>query len=355
MPRAAAPPKSALRRLATLGRLGSGLTGSLALAKLRGLFAREARRKALLEAHHAESAKRVLATMGQMKGAIMKLGQMASYVSGDVPEEYRALLASLQAQAPALGFDAIRVEVERELGDRIDALFRELECEPLAAASIGQVHRGVLRDGREVAVKVQYPGVDEAIRADLANAGWLYAAVGAIYKNLDPGPLVEELRGRLLEELDYESEARNQRAFAELYAGNPWVRVPGVITSHSTRRVLTSELVRGRDFAWLRAQPDALRQRAAEVLYRFVWGSMFRHRAFNGDPHPGNYLFHADGAVTFLDFGCVKYFAEPVARGMLLWRGIAPKRGSSRSNTCASEREVYSRVNVYSPGRRNGS
>jgi predicted unusual protein kinase regulating ubiquinone biosynthesis (AarF/ABC1/UbiB family) len=152
VPRASAPPRGALRRLIELGHLGSRLSTSLALAKVRGLFAREARRKALLDAHHAESAKRVLATMGQMKGAIMKLGQMASYVSDGVPEEYRALLASLQTQAPALDFAAIRAEIERELGDRASALFRELDPEPLAAASIGPVHRGVLRDGREVAV-----------------------------------------------------------------------------------------------------------------------------------------------------------------------------------------------------------
>ena len=311
-----APPRSALRRRLAVGGLGSGLALRFGLAKLRGLFVRRARRKALLDAYHAESARRVLETMGRMKGAIMKLGQIASYVSTDLPEVYRAQLAQLQSQAPALEFEAIARELERELGAPLPKRFRSLDPVPLAAASIGQVHRGVLLDGREVAVKVQYPGIDEAIRADLANVAWLYGAVGALYRNLDPGPVVEELRARILEELDYANEARNQRAFAELWAEHPLVRIPGVIASHSTARVLTSELVRGRDFAWLCAQPDALRQRAAEVMYRFVWCSMFRHRAFNGDPHPGNYRFHEDGSVTFLDFGCVKFFDEPIARGL---------------------------------------
>ncbi len=310
------PTRSAFGRLRALGGLGSKLGAGFALAKLRGLFVRKARRKALLDAYHAESAKRVLATMGQLKGAIMKLGQIASYVSTDLPPEYRALLARLQTSAPPVDFSAIRVELERELDAPVEALFRSLDPAPLAAASIGQVHRGVLHDGREVAVKVQYPGIDEAIRADLDNAGWLYGMVGALYRNLDPGPVVDELRARIGEELDYANEARNQRAFAELWADHPLIRIPPVIASHSTARVLTSGLVGGHDFTWLRAQPDAVRQRAAEVLYRFVWGSMFRHRAFNGDPHPGNYRFHEDGGVSFLDFGCVKYFDEATARGM---------------------------------------
>ncbi|MEX2209179.1 MAG: AarF/ABC1/UbiB kinase family protein [Myxococcota bacterium] len=316
MKSAQAPPGGALRRLRLLGGLGSGLAGRYGLSKLRGLFRSETRRKALLDAYHAESAKRVLETLGQMKGAIMKLGQIASYASTDLPEAYRTLLAQLQAQAPPVAFAAIRHELERELGASVEERFRTLDPVPLAAASIGQVHRGVLLDGREVAVKVQYPGIDLAIRADLTNVGWLYGAVGALYRNLDPGPVVEELRARILEELDYANEARNQRAFAELWADHPLVKIPDVIASHSTARVLTSELVGGHDFAWLCAQPDALRQRAAEVMYRFVWCSMFRHRAFNGDPHPGNYRFHADGSVSFLDFGCVKYFDEAIARGM---------------------------------------
>jgi predicted unusual protein kinase regulating ubiquinone biosynthesis (AarF/ABC1/UbiB family) len=293
--------------LRAVGKLGSGLGLAFAWTKLRGLFAREARRRELVERYHARSAERVLETAGQMKGALMKLAQMASYVSDSLPPQYRAMLAQLQSQAPPVEFEAIRAGVERELGAATRSLFAELDPVPLAAASIGQVHRARLRDGREVAVKVQYPGIDAAIRADLDNVDWLYTLVGAFYPALETGPVVEELRARLGEELDYANEARNQNAFAELYAEHPGIRVPAVIASHSTKRVLTMELATGGDFRWLRAQPDSLRQRAAEIVYRFVWGSMFRHRAFNGDPHPGNYRF-ADGSVAFLDFGCVKFF-----------------------------------------------
>ena len=311
-----APPRSSLARLRALGRLGSGLGLAFAWTKLRGLFAREARRRALVERYHAESAKRVLATAGQLKGALMKLAQMASYVSDGLPAEYRTLLAQLQQQAPPVEFAAIRAALERELDAALETRFAELDPAPLAAASIGQVHRGRLHDGREVAVKVQYPGIDRAIQTDLDHADWLYTLVGAFYPSLETGPVVEELRARLSEELDYAHEAANQRAFAELYAEHAEVRVPAIVASHSTRRVLTMELARGGDFAWLCAQPEPLRQRAAEVVYRFVWGSMFRHRAFNGDPHPGNYRFADDGSVTFLDFGCVKFFSEATTRAM---------------------------------------
>jgi predicted unusual protein kinase regulating ubiquinone biosynthesis (AarF/ABC1/UbiB family) len=312
----APPPKSSFARLRAVATLGSGLGFAFAWTKLRGLFAREARRRELVERYHAESAKRVLATAGQMKGALMKLAQMASYVSDSLPPQYRELLAQLQSNAPPMEFAAIRAAIEHELGEDVTRLFAELDPIPLAAASIGQVHRARLRDGREVAVKVQYPGIDAAIRADLQNVDWLYTMVGAFYPALETGPVVEELRERLGEELDYANEARNQSAFAELYAEHAAIAVPAVIASHSTKRVLTMELARGGDFAWLRAQPDAVRQRAAEVVYRFVWGSMFRHRAFNGDPHPGNYRFDADGRVTFLDFGCVKYFDARTTEAM---------------------------------------
>ena len=311
-----APPRSSFARLRALGGLGSGLGFAFAWTKLRGLFMREARRRELVERYHAESAQRVLATAGQLKGALMKLAQMASYVSDGLPAEYRTLLAQLQSQAPPVEFAAIRAALERELDAPLEKRFAELDPVPLAAASIGQVHRGRLRDGREVAVKVQYPGIDRAIQTDLDHADWLYTMVGAFYPSLETGPVVDELRARLSEELDYAHEAANQSAFAELYREHAEVRVPEVVASHSTGRVLTMELARGGDFDWLCAQPDALRQRAAEIVYRFVWGSMFRHRAFNGDPHPGNYRFAEDGTVTFLDFGCVKFFSERTTAAM---------------------------------------
>jgi predicted unusual protein kinase regulating ubiquinone biosynthesis (AarF/ABC1/UbiB family) len=179
---------------------------------------------------------------------------------------------------------------------------------PLAAASIGQVHAATTRDGERVVVKVQYPGIAEAIGADLANTELLGSLFGALFPGLEPGPLVAELRARLLEELDYLSEARNQQLFADWYRGHPFVHVPDVLPELSTMRVLTTELAGGVRFDEMLTWDQDERNLAAESIYRFVFRSLYRLHAFNGDPHPGNYLFRPGGQVTFLDFGLVKYF-----------------------------------------------
>ncbi len=202
---------------------------------------------------------------------------------------------------------AARVVTE-ELGAPPERVFLDWEPVPVAAASIGQVHRAVLRDGRVVAVKVQYPGVDRAIKTDLDNAELLYGLfAGFKLKNLDVKGLVDELRARMGDELDYETEARCQQEFANLYGGHPFIRVPSVVAEFSTRRVLTSEWVDGQRWEEFLASSSApARQVAGEVIYRFSQESIHRYGVFNGDPHPGNYRFHDDGSVTFLDFGLVK-------------------------------------------------
>lgn len=297
-----------LGRIARLSRLSAGLSASWFGSRIRRLFARGERRVQLDADARAAAADKVAREMGQMKGAIMKLGQMMSFVSDDIPDEYRKALASLQSAAPPMAFPLVRDAAERELGMPLERAFARFDAEPLAAASIGQVHRAMLADGTEVVVKIQYPGVAEAIRADLANAGMLYQMVGMFYPALDPKPVVDELRTRLTEELDYVNEARSQGEFARIYAGHPFIRIPRVIASHSTARVLTSEYIAGRRFAEVLADSQDDRDRWAEIIYRFVFGSIIRHGVFNGDPHPGNYLFDADGKVAFLDFGCVKSF-----------------------------------------------
>ncbi|HXX90887.1 MAG TPA: AarF/ABC1/UbiB kinase family protein, partial [Acidimicrobiales bacterium] len=196
--------------------------------------------------------------------------------------------------------------VEAELGAAPARLFAEWDPVPIAAASIGQVHRAMTRDGRAVAVKVQYPGVDEAVRADLANLGLAGMALGSLFPGLDADAMVAELRARLVEELDYSLEAANQRLFACWYRGHPTINVPGVVDELSTRRVLTTDLVAGVRFDELVTWDQAERDLAGETVYRFVFRSLYRFHAFNGDPHPGNYLFHGEGKVTFLDFGLVK-------------------------------------------------
>jgi predicted unusual protein kinase regulating ubiquinone biosynthesis (AarF/ABC1/UbiB family) len=304
-------------RMARIGRLGARLWTSWLGAKLRRLFTRKVRRAGYDEARRRRDAEAVARTMGQMKGAFMKLGQMMSFITDGIPAEYRASLATLQAQAPPMDAALLRDIAERELGRPLERAFASFDDQPLASASIGQVHRARLPDGREVVVKIQYPGVAEAITSDLANVGVLYRMMAMFYPNLDPRPVVDELRARLTEELDYSREARNQTLFHERYQEHPFIRVPAVITSHSSARVLTSEYVAGRRFADLLADDPAARSRWGEILWRFVFSSIIEHGVFNGDPHPGNYLVDDQDRVVFLDFGCIKYFPEEMLANWL--------------------------------------
>lgn len=306
-------------RLVHIGQLWARLSTSWLGAHARRLFASPERRRHLDGARRRQAAEAVAETMGHMKGAFMKLGQMLSFVSDEVPEELRAALAALQASAPPMDFALLRAVAEEELGRPLERAFARFDERPLASASIGQVHRATLPSGEEVAVKIQYPGVADAIRADLGNVGMLYRMISPLYPGLDARPVIDELRGRIFEELDYAREADNQRAFAERYDGHPFIRIPRVHASHSTARVLTSELVHGRRFAEVLGDDEAARARWGEILFRFVFGSIVRHGMFNGDPHPGNYLFDGDGRVVFLDFGCVKYFPSEMLTD---WRAL---------------------------------
>ncbi len=306
-------------RMARIGRLSARLWTSWLGAKLRHLFTSKERRAVYNEKRRRADAEAVAQTMGDMKGVFMKFGQMMSFINDSVAPEYRAALQSLQAQAPPMAFSLIRDVAEHALGKPLERAFAHFETEPLAAASIGQVHRARLPTGEEVVVKVQYPGVADAIKSDLANVGVLYRAVGIFYPGLDPKPVIAELRSRIFEELDYRSEANNQAAFAELYRDHPFIRVPEVFPSHSTGVVLTSEYIAGRRFEEVLKDSPEERSHIGEILYRFIFGSIRNFGVFNGDPHPGNYLFDDAGRVAFLDFGCIKYFPEPMMR---MWEAL---------------------------------
>jgi predicted unusual protein kinase regulating ubiquinone biosynthesis (AarF/ABC1/UbiB family) len=330
---------SAAARNARLAAVGARTGARHALHRVRVATAPVARREELAAAHQMRTAADVASALGEMKGALMKLGQMASYLDDGVPEPIRQALAGLQQDAPPMAPELSAQVVRAELGNAPERVFAQWDAAPIAAASIGQVHRAVTHSGLEVAVKVQYPGVDDAIRADLVNTDFLFRAMGVLFPGLDPKPLVAELRARLLEELDYEIEAGNQRLFADYYTGHPNIRVPAVVGELSTARVLTTEFARGARFAEVEAWPQAERDAAAECIFRFVFRGIYRIHAFNGDPHPGNYLFHGDGRVTFLDFGLVKrYSAEEVTlfaeliRAMVLEHDIAHFRRVLEAN-----------------------
>jgi predicted unusual protein kinase regulating ubiquinone biosynthesis (AarF/ABC1/UbiB family) len=295
--------------------MGARVGTTYATTAARKTFASAERRDELDRSRELRTAQQVADELGQMKGALMKLGQMASYLDDGLPEAMRLALGELQSNAPPMS-SALAVEtVERELGQPINELFVEFDPEPIAAASIGQVHRAIIQDSetgseRAVAVKVQYPGIADAIVSDLKNADLLGLLLQQGFGGLDPSEMVDEIKVRLAEETDYELEARNQEQFVDYYRDHPFIRIPEVLPTFSTRHVLTTELVEGFGWSELITRDRAQRDRAGEIIFRFVFRSLYRMGAFNGDPHPGNYIFHEDGTVTFLDFGLVKHFSE---------------------------------------------
>jgi predicted unusual protein kinase regulating ubiquinone biosynthesis (AarF/ABC1/UbiB family) len=246
-----------------------------------------------------------------MKGAAMKIGQLASFVDTEfLPPEYaeiyQAELAKLRTSAPSMPWEQVEKVLDAEYDEPVSEHFTEFEREAFAAASIGQVHRATLNDGREVAVKVQYPGVAEALESDMRNAGMLVRLARTLAPGLDAKAVAAELRERVMEELDYEYEAQNQRSFSRAYRGHPFIYVPDVITRLSRRRVLVTEYVDGQGFEAVKELDSEQRSRFGEIVFRFCFGSIYHLQHFNADSHPGNYLLMGDGRVAFLDFGMTK-------------------------------------------------
>ncbi len=335
------------RRTAQMARIGATTGSGYVALRARSAVAGPERRESLRAEYELRTAEQVAAALGGMKGALMKLGQMASYLDQGLPEPVRDALAQLQADAPPMAIELVEEVLAAELGGLPLDVFAEFDERPLAAASIGQVHRARTHDGREVAVKVQYPGVDRAVTADLDNGDLLFQMMGVLFPGLEPGPIVAELRDRLVEELDYRSEAENQFLFAEAYRGHPFIHVPDVVGQLSSARVLTTELATGSRFAEVVEWPDDERQLAAECIYRFAFGGIYGLHAFNGDPHPGNYLFRPGGQITFLDFGLCKRFTpdevqifEDMIRAMVLEPDID------------AFRRVVERIGILAPGVR---
>ncbi len=240
----------------------------------------------------------------------MKIGQLASYVDDGIAPPARRILGRLQDSVPPMSAELAAGMIKAELGDAPEKVFREWDPRPIAAASIGQVHRAITADGLAVAVKVQYPGIADTIAADLGNVALIKSLLKMAVPSQDVTALLEELRARIGEELDYRHEADNQRLFAGYFEGHPTARVPKVIDQLSTGRVITSELADGARFGEMLSWSQQEKDLAAETIYRFTFRSLYELRAFNGDPHPGNYLFEPGGRVTFLDFGLVKHFTD---------------------------------------------
>jgi predicted unusual protein kinase regulating ubiquinone biosynthesis (AarF/ABC1/UbiB family) len=305
-------PKGRVRRAAKVGALAGGQTVRGYATKAANLTRSEDGRQAAAERRQLEAAERIFEVLGTMKGAAMKVGQVASFVdTGAFPPEFQERiqqkLAELRDAAPRVSFPEMRKVIEKDLGEPLDAVFEDFEHDAVAAASIGQVYRARLRDdGRRVAVKVQYPGVAQAVRADLQNLGLIMRAAKRIAPGMDSKAMAAEIRERLTDELDYEHEAQSHRAFARAWRNHPFIYVPPVVTELCTERVLVTDWVDGTGFERVRELDRDTRDRFGEIVFRFFFGSLYRNGHFSGDPHPGNYLLMDDRRVAFLDFGMTK-------------------------------------------------
>jgi len=304
-------PTSRVARTARLARLAAG-QGTRRLGTQAANLTRDdpARRRAL-ERRHIEAAQQIVSALGTMKGAAMKMGQVLSFLDvGLVPEEYRdefqRKLGELRDAAPNVRFSDMRKVIESELEAPLGDVFASFDEEPVAAASIGQVYGARLADGRDVAVKVQYPGVAQAVRADMQNLGMILRLLKQIAPGIDVKATAEEVRDRIGGELDYELEAQNQRSLARIFRGHPFIVVPDVMTQLSREKVIVTEFVRGAGFDAIKEYDQATRDRVGEIVFRFFFGCMYRHHQFSGDPHPGNFMLMDDGRVAFLDFGLFK-------------------------------------------------
>ena len=311
-------PTSRVGRTARVGRLAAGQAVKQAGTRAANVARSREGRQSALERRQLEAAEQIVAALGTMKGAAMKVGQVMSFLDiGLVPEEYREefqrKLGALRDAAPTVTFKDMRKVIEQELDAPLDEEFEYFDEEPIAAASIGQVYRAGLHDGRSVAVKVQYPGVAQAVRADMQNLGLILRLAKRIAPGMDPNALGEEIRNRIEEELDYELEAQNQRALARLFRGHPFIVVPDVVTSLTREKVIVSEFVAGLGFDAVKQLDQATRDRVGEIVFRFYFGCMYRHHQFSGDPHPGNMLLLDDDRIAFLDFGLFKRIPIEVA------------------------------------------
>jgi predicted unusual protein kinase regulating ubiquinone biosynthesis (AarF/ABC1/UbiB family) len=305
-------PTGSLRRLWALGGLQAQIAFAYVAYWLRGWVSRSDEQQQRLLDTQLRVALRVLGTMGYLRGAVMKVGQMLASYPGLVPDQFADLLATLHFQAPPMHFSLLREQVRDELGKDPEDLFESFETTAFAAASLGQVHRARLKSGESVAVKIQYPGIGRAVRADLRN---LRALMAPLRWSKDGDNMREQLDyiGRVLEdETDYEREAEFQRKTRALFAEDDGLVVPRVHDAYSTRRVLTSEYLDGVHLPkFLDSNPSQeLRNHFGEKLVQ-SWARLYcSGRMLYSDLNPGNFLFLNDGRLGMLDFGCVRHFSD---------------------------------------------
>ncbi len=313
-------PTTRIGRTARIGGLVAGQSARVAGGKLLDKARTDDAKDRAQRKRTAAVVEQVVVQLGSMKGAAMKFGQVLSTV--DLPgleqedsERIKARLADLRDNAPQVPFAKMEKLIASEWGRPISQVLSDLDENAIAAASIGQVYRGVTKDGDEVAVKVQYPGIAEAVESDLRNMNMLLPLFGRLAPGLDTAAVGAELRERITEELDYELEAQSQRQMVRAWRGHPLFRVPTVDTELSTQRVLVTEMVQGgQPFSDVKDLPEAERDRFAEIVFRFFYGCVTRLDLVCGDPHPGNFLRLPDGTVSFFDFGMMRKLPSGYSR-----------------------------------------
>ncbi|MCB9594624.1 MAG: AarF/ABC1/UbiB kinase family protein [Sandaracinaceae bacterium] len=310
-----------LARTLKVGLLGGRVGSSYLGGKLGDVFRSEESKTTARIGRHVDNAKRIAETMTQLRGPLMKVGQLMSTHAEALPDEMVKLLTPLQTSAPPMAFATIREVLEADLGGTVEELFESFGEEAVAAASLGQVHRARLRDGADVAVKVQYPGAVASVEGDLSNIHLATKMVKGLLSDLlgqsrfDVTPFAEELAEHLVQETDYCREAYNAKLLYALLAEDPELLVPRVHDSHSGLRVVTYDWVEGEPLDWaLEHQDRAVRERVVLQLQRAFWLQFFGGGLLHADPHPGNFKVMADGRLGILDYGCVKIFDEPFLR-----------------------------------------
>ena len=301
---------SKLSRMAQLGALTTRVSSSYLGNKMAGIFQGEDARKASLDRTHQENAERIVANLGALKGAAMKVGQAIAQVADGygLPEEARAALSKLHDKAEPVPFQVVKRRIESELAGGLDTLFASFDPAPIGTASLGQAHAARLPDGTEVVVKVLHEGIDGSVHADLGALRTMLTAGRVLRRPKDEvDAIFQEIEARLAEELDYRKEAANLRDFRAFFHNDPNVTIPLVHDGWSTGRVLTMERLYGRPLtAFVATASPAARQHAGVTLGRASMRMQYEMRAIHADPHPGNYLFTPDGKVGILDFGCVR-------------------------------------------------
>ncbi len=330
-----------LSRTLKLSKTTAGIATRLASSSIHRALVTEARAQILQAASQRAVATRLVNTLGEMKGLMMKVGQIISYMDFALPEPARELLQTLQDSTVPMEPATINKIIKAELGAEPEIIFKEWEANSVAAASIGQVHWAKIQDGTPVAVKVQYPGITKTLDADLKNVGIFDHLGSALFRGQEKGTFISELRERLLEECDYRIEAKNQIEFRQRFHGNQKIVIPNIFERFSTDKVLTSEWIQGRRFKEFSITASQIeKNEAGLVIWVFAMESIFRHRIFNADPHPGNYLFLENGRVAFLDFGCVKHFSsEFITSWKLMARAFIEKKWK-KYDQCVIESKI---------------